>query len=30
MERNKITLESDKKVAVVTHDNKKRDLVERA
>jgi len=28
MERNKITLERDKKVALVAHDNKKRDLVE--
>lgn len=28
MEHNKITLERDKKVALVAHDNKKRDLVE--
>lgn len=28
MEQNKITLERDKKVALVAHDNKKRDLVE--
>lgn len=28
MEQNKITLERDKKVALVAHDNKKRDLIE--
>ena len=28
MEQNKITIERDKKVALVAHDNKKRDLVE--
>ena len=28
MEQNKITIERDKKIALVAHDNKKRDLVE--